>query len=171
MKYVTVLQGECRVSKDPEVVLSTVLGSCVAVCMHDPEASIGGMNHFLLPGDSAGGSGDMRYGVHSMELLINDMLKLGAQRRRLVAKVFGGASVIKKQSNIGKSNGEFATSFLQREGIPVRAQDLGGTQARRLKFQASSGDVQHLLVPPTSDLMEPARPKNKPAPQPDVTLF
>jgi chemotaxis protein CheD len=129
------------------------------------------MNHFLLPRGAGQGSGDMRYGVHSMELLINDLLKQGAQRGRLTAQVYGGASVIQNQSNIGKSNAEFATSFLQREGIPILKQDLGGKQARRLKFQASSGNVQNLVVPPTNDLMQPARPKPKPAPQPDVTLF
>lgn len=173
MKYVTVLQGECRVSADPGVVLSTVLGSCVAVCMHDQLAEIGGMNHFLLPGGTGQSQKDMRYGVHSMELLINDLLKLGAQRNNLTAKLFGGASVIQSHTSIGKSNAEFAMSFLRREGIPCLAQDLGGTAARRLKFHATTGRVKHLTVPATSDIMEREAPKTAPAPapEPDITLF
>ena len=85
-----IVQGEYRVSRDPSEVLSTVLGSCVAVCLWDPAAKVGGMNHFLLP--AAPGQGDakmLRYGAHAMEVLINEVLKLGARRKALQAKLFG----------------------------------------------------------------------------------
>ncbi len=90
-KRVHVIQGEWKVVSDPDVVLSTILGSCVAACMRDPVAGVGGMNHFLLPGsaDALSSGGDAtRYGVHLMELLINGLLKKGARRERLEAKIF-----------------------------------------------------------------------------------
>ena len=96
-KRVHIIQGECKVVNDPDVVLATILGSCVAACMRDPVAGVGGMNHFLLPGavNSLASGGDAtRYGVHLMELLINGLLKHGARRERLEAKIFGGAKTI-----------------------------------------------------------------------------
>jgi chemotaxis protein CheD len=113
----------------------------------------------------------MRYGVHSMELLINDLLKRGAMRRRFEAKLFGGASVIKNRSHIGKSNAEFAKSFLLRESIPITAEHLGGTAARRLKFSPTTGRVEHFVVPTTSDIEQPKVARAAPPPKPDVTLF
>ena len=89
-----VVQGEYRVIRDPRVVLTTILGSCVATCIWDDVAGVGGMNHFLLPGDEAGGSDHVKYGVNAMELLINGLLKEGASRARLRAKLFGGAKVV-----------------------------------------------------------------------------
>jgi chemotaxis protein CheD len=90
-----VIQGEFKVSDDPNVVLSTILGSCVAACMRDPVAGVGGMNHFLLPGQANGTGGEAtRYGVHLMELLINGLLKKGARRERIEAKIIGGAKTI-----------------------------------------------------------------------------
>ena len=94
---VNIVQGEFFVSDDPNVVISTLLGSCVAACLHDPLAGIGGMNHFLLPGqlDHDGNGAAERLGVHLMELLVNGLLKLGAGRDRLQAKIFGGAKTVK----------------------------------------------------------------------------
>src|ERR1044071_2921722 len=119
-RRVHIIQGEWKVLNDPNAVLTTILGSCVAACLRDPVAGVGGMNHFLLPGsvDAMAQGGDMsRYGVHLMELLINGLLKQGARRDRLEAKIFGGAKTIASFSNVGQQNAEFATRFLRDEGI------------------------------------------------------
>lgn len=171
VRYVTVLQGDSKVSNDPDVVFTTVLGSCVAVCLHDPHASVGGMNHFLLPGGKEQNSNDMRYGVHSMEILINDLLKSGALRSRLVAHVYGGASVIKNRSNIGGSNIDFATRFLRNESIRCLESNVGGTLARRVKLHAVTGRVKHVLVEDPG-AVPPPKPVARPSVAPsDVTLF
>ena len=145
---IQVVQGEFKISDRPGAVLSTVLGSCVAACFWDAERGIGGMNHFLLAhsqGDNAGR--DIRYGVHAMEMLINALLRAGARRDRLEAKLFGGARIATNLRDIGGSNAEFARSFLQTEGIPCRAESLGGTQARRVTFQPVTGRARQLLIP------------------------
>jgi len=145
-----VLQGEHQVSGAPDVVLSTILGSCVAVCLWDDVASLGGMNHFLLPfGPKAAAATPERYGVHAMEILINALLKAGARRNRLQAKLFGGARLSATLSDIGQSNALFAREFLATEDIPCLAESLGGTSARRVLFRPRTGNVRQLLVPDT----------------------
>lgn len=123
-----------------DMLIVTVLGSCVSACLWDPVRRIGGMNHFMLPGkgDSA------RMGVYAMELLINRMLKLGAERGRLVAKVFGGASVLQGMDalNIGTQNGAFVLDFLREEGIAVAAQDLYDVCPRKVYFFLQNGKVR-----------------------------
>ncbi|MEM9910107.1 MAG: chemotaxis protein CheD [Pseudomonadota bacterium] len=171
MKYTTVLQGESKVTNDPEVVFTTVLGSCVAVCLHDAQAKVGGMNHFLLPGCKGQDSKDMRYGVHSMELLINELLKHGASRHSLLAQLYGGASVIKNRSNIGASNVNFATDFLRNESIKCLDRNVGGKLARRVKFHAATGRVKHVLVEDAVSLRPPAPDPRVPTRFADVTLF
>ncbi len=156
-----VLQGEFRISHDADAVLSTILGSCVAVCLWDVDAAVGGMNHFLLPfGPKAAASAPERYGVHAMELLINALLKAGATRNRMQAKLFGGARVSTALSDIGQANARFARAFLEAEGIPCRAESLGGTSARRVLFRPTTGQVRQLLVPDTTlepQTLRPAR--------------
>lgn len=162
-RTIYVLQGEFRISRDADAVLSTVLGSCVAVCLWDAEARLGGMNHFLLPfGPKAAASAPERYGVHAMELLINGLLKEGAARARLQAKLFGGARVSTALSDIGQTNARFARSFLAAEGIPCRAESLGGTSARRVLFRPVTGQAHQLLVPDTT--LEPQAQRPAPAP-------
>ncbi len=125
----------------------TVLGSCVAVCLRDSLTGVSGMNHFLLPGDAAhtpcflNESG--RYGVHAMEMLINQMLKNGASRRHLQAKVFGGGNMLRGVSvnPVGQRNAEFVVDYLQREAIPLIAQDLLGDLARKVYFFTDTGQV------------------------------
>lgn len=171
MQYVTVLQGDSKVSNDPNVVFTTVLGSCVAVCLQDAQAKVGGMNHFLLPGGKGQGPKDMRFGVHSMELLINELLKHGATRHSMVAQLYGGASVIKNRSNIGEQNVSFATDFLRNESIKCFDKNVGGKLARRVKFHAVTGRVKHVLVEDPIPLDQPvhrAKASNSAA---DVTLF
>ena len=129
-----------------DIMLTTVLGSCVSACLRDPLSGVGGMNHFMLPegnDTSSPASASMRYGAYAMEVLINEMLKAGAARERLEAKVFGGGAVLSamQQTHIGKRNAEFVLQYLAMESIPVRAQDLTGTHARRINFFPSNGKV------------------------------
>lgn len=114
---VNIVQGEQRVSENPDECVSTLLGSCVAACLHDPIARVGGMNHFLLPGGEGGREQDERFSVHAMELLVNALLARGASRSRLEAKLFGGANTMQGLSDIGAMNAGFAVRFLEREGI------------------------------------------------------
>lgn len=143
---VHVMQGEFKISNDPRVVLRTVLGSCIAACLRDPIAGLGGMNHFLLPGDENGRDGAVRYGVHLMELLVNNLMRKGADRRRLEAKIFGGARMMSGLSDIGRRNAEFARSFLRNEGIPIIEEDVGGQSSRRVNYWPVSGLTDHTIA-------------------------
>lgn len=168
-QIIYVNQGEFRVSHEPQVVFSTVLGSCVAVCLWDKERKFGGMNHFLLPSgpDSAGDA--TRYGVHAMELLINSMLRQGTRRMDLQAKLFGGARMSATLRDIGSSNAAFAQEFLMTEDIPCIAQSLGGTNARRVLFRPSTGHVRQLIVAP-DDVVQ-AKPVQSSPRNSDPILF
>ena len=139
-------QGEDGVTGDPDVVISTILGSCVSFCLHDPEAGIGGMNHLLLPEMSSGAGGLDTVGAAAMERLINEMVHRGASRWRLKAKVFGGASMLSGLTDIGARNAAFARAYLTSEGLPCQAESLGGVHARRLRFHAATGRVQQKFV-------------------------
>jgi chemotaxis protein CheD len=140
--------------------LTTVLGSCVAACLFDLSAGVGGMNHFMLPGCGEGPAGpgalDTRYGTHAMKLLVDQLLKAGARRERLAAKVFGGAAVIPgmTQLNIGQRNADFVLEYLEDSGVPVVAQDLGGTLARRICYFPGSGRVAVRLLRREQDLLQ-----------------
>lgn len=151
---ITVAPGEHEITAAKDEIVATVLGSCVSVCMRDPQLGIGGLNHFLLPrsnGSADAGAGE-RYGDTAMEVLINDLLKRGAKRSNFEAKVFGGARVLSGATMlaIGDNNVAFVTEFLNREGIPIVSKDVGGTRSRRIHYQPSSGRawVQH--VQPTA---------------------
>jgi chemotaxis protein CheD len=141
------LPGDYFVTRRDEV-LTTVLGSCVAACIRDPVAGVGGMNHFMLPAagrDSGawGGSGGNanRYGVFAMESLINALLKFGAQRERLEVKLFGGAAVIPGMSDVGARNLDFVRQFLTTEGLPVVAASVGDVTPRRVNYFPRTGEV------------------------------
>lgn len=143
MRRVSIVQGESAVVGEPEVMISTLLGSCVAVCLHDPIAKVGGMNHFLLgePGNDhhVTASEMSRYGVHAMEVLINGMMARGAMRERLQAHLYGGANIVSGLGSIGSSNAAFARRFMEAEGISVGHTDLGGTSARKVEFLPHEG--------------------------------
>jgi chemotaxis protein CheD len=147
-RKIHVIQGEYHVTDDPSVVLQTILGSCVAACMRDPVACVGGMNHFLLPGsDGAKGSLEAeRYGVHLMELLLNGILKKGGRRERIETKLFGGARTVDGLSDIGARNGQFAERFLKTEGINYIGGSLGGDQGRRVQFWPVSGRARQAVI-------------------------
>lgn len=141
---VHVLQGENQVSDRPDTMMTTVLGSCVSACLYDPVRRIGGMNHFLLP-DGAG-SPDLPHASAAMERLLNALIKQGARRDRIEAKLFGGARMLAGLPDVGRRNGDAALSFLRSEGIALRAQSLGGAQARRVRFWPTTGRAQQLLL-------------------------
>ncbi len=172
-RVIHVIQGEYAVIDAPDAVLTTLLGSCVSACIRDPLAGIGGMNHFLLPGDAANTSTSVKYGVNAMELLINGLLQRGAIRHRLEAKVFGGAHVIANLSDVGRSNAAFALDFLKAESIRCVGQSLGGNQARRIRFWPASGRVSQLLLEAShTDVFRAEAVKPVPAPpSDDVELF
>ncbi len=141
-----ILPGEYYVS-ERDMVIVTVLGSCVSACLWDDVRKVGGMNHFMLPHSGASGfdlfgeSG--RYGVYAMELLINELIKMGAQKNRLKAKVFGAGSVLESlsSSNVGERNAEFVARFLATERIPIIASDLLDVWPRKVYLFPTTGRV------------------------------
>lgn len=134
-----------------DLLLVTVLGSCVAACVRDAQTGLGGMNHFMLPGVEGGGE-SARYGAYAMEVLINELLKQGARREHLEAKVFGGANVMgsTKATNVGASNAAFVLDYLRAEQIHVLARDLGGFAARKVGYAPQTGRVLVKHVPMSS---------------------
>ncbi|MEC5396840.1 chemoreceptor glutamine deamidase CheD [Uliginosibacterium sp. H1] len=144
---VKVLPGEYYVTGE-RMAIVTVLGSCVSACVRDRVLGVGGLNHFMLPDGTIGCdarplSGSARYGVFAMEILINHLLKLGAQREHLEAKVFGGGRVMAKLagSQVGERNAEFVLDYLRTEKIPLLAEDLGDIYPRKVYFFPATGRV------------------------------
>ncbi|MFZ1377985.1 MAG: chemoreceptor glutamine deamidase CheD [Geothrix sp.] len=140
-----ILPGEFYATAEDEVIV-TVLGSCVAACIMDPIAMVGGMNHFMLPVKQGERDPDVffaaRYGAAAMEYLINNLLHLGAQRDRLVAKAFGGGKVMRGMStDVGGQNVDFVREFLRNEDIPIWSEDMGGPYPRKVYFFPHTGQV------------------------------
>lgn len=141
-----ILPGEYYFTARPMLIV-TVLGSCVAACLRDRASGIGGMNHFMLPdggGDAANPlSASMRYGAYAMEVLINQLLKAGARRENLEAKVFGGGNVLRgfTSMNVGERNARFVREFLRVENIRIVAEDLNDVHPRKVYFFPDSGRV------------------------------
>jgi chemotaxis protein CheD len=146
IRRINIVQGEYHVSGEANLAITTLLGSCVAACINDPHARVGGMNHFLLPGEDASSPLVARHGVHLMELLINGLLKLGASRHRLEAKLFGGARTMNVSGSYGAANARFAQEFLRREGIGITGGSLGGEAGRRIQFWPATGRARQKLV-------------------------
>ncbi|ODS99894.1 MAG: hypothetical protein ABS49_07120 [Erythrobacter sp. SCN 62-14] len=145
----TIMQGEARASADPALTMTTILGSCVATCLYDPIARVGGMNHFLLaepPDPARARAFDSDYGLFLMELLVNEMLKLGAVKSRMKARLYGGANMNRDLAPIGSGNAAFARAFLAAEGIAKVYEDMEGHQARRVEFRPASGLVRARMV-------------------------
>ena len=143
---VKILPGEYFATRDNTLIV-TVLGSCVSVCLSDAKLKIGGMNHFLLPNDSSANQdilGDSaRYGGYAMEILINHMLKLGARRSSLVAKIFGGGNVLRgiTATQVGQRNASFIQAYLKTERIAILASDLLENYPRKVYFFPATGKV------------------------------
>ena len=137
-----ILPGEFYVTDLPEMI-TTVLGSCVSACIYDLQNGLGGMNHFMLPGnDSANDSdGSTRYGLFAMESLVNEILKRGSLKKNLKAKLFGGGQIIENMSDVGQKNIRFAKKFLFSEGIPLESHDLGLIFPRKVNFFPLTGRV------------------------------
>ena len=144
---VKVLPGEYFVH-DEDLLITTTLGSCIAACIWDRERRIGGMNHFMLP-EGAGDSG--RYGSFAMELLINELLKKGASRQTLEAKIFGGGAVIGGMSsiNVGERNTQFVINYLQTERIPIVSRDVLEIYPRKVCFLPASGKAMVKRLAPS----------------------
>jgi chemotaxis protein CheD len=145
---IKVFPGEHYVSTRSDEMLVTILGSCVAACIRDPKAGVGGMNHFMLPESGGASSGwdtasaSMRYGNVAMERLINDILARGGQRQRLEIKVFGGGNVlIGSAANIGHRNADFVEDYLAAENLSIAAHHLRGTLPRRVHYFPATGRV------------------------------
>ena len=170
-KTLHVVQGEFEASNAPDVMMTTVLGSCIAVCLYDPKNRVGGMNHFLLPGGQKNDTEGVVYGVHAMELLINALLKRGARKGQLQAKVFGGARMINASLDIGAQNADFAASFLEREGINCVGRSTGGLHARRVRFWPYDGRARQLLLGAVEDASVKSVAPQKPAVSDDIELF
>jgi chemotaxis protein CheD len=165
-RKIHVIQGEFHVSDGEDVIMTTILGSCVAACIRDARTGVGGMNHFLLPGTS--GDEGMRYGVQSMELLVNALLRLGARRERLEVKLFGGAHLFDGLADVGAQNSAFAERFLKDEGLTYLGGSLRGDRARRIQYWPQSGRARQILLAPTeSKVFAAERRAPKPTPAAD----
>jgi chemotaxis receptor (MCP) glutamine deamidase CheD len=176
MKEVTLYIGGVHACAEPTVI-KTLLGSCIAVCLWDPVTRVGGMNHFMLPQGEGRGDDLTRFGVHAMDCLISATMKVGADRRRLQAKLFGGAHVLDiavSEGGVPQRNVDFIRAFLEREGFPVLSADVGGHQPRYVHFHTDSGRARVKRVTSVTDRPRfeafPTRPPAPPA-YGSVTLF
>ena len=172
--------GEYFVSGE-DVVIHTVLGSCVAVCLYDPEKKIGGMNHILMPfnPDINKYDASARYGINAMELLINAIMRLGGNRKKMVAKTFGGANLLmalSRKNAVGEKNVAFVIDFLRAEKIKILSRDFGGHDSRKIFFRIATGEVFLKRVPSMKSLVAAEQTKRnriqEQLDQPgDITLF
>jgi len=164
-----------------DVVIHTVLGSCVAVCLYDPENKIGGMNHILMPSNPDINKYDAsaRYGINAMELLINAIMRLGGNRKKMVAKTFGGANLlmaVSKENAVGSRNVGFVVNFLRAEKIKILSRDFGGHDSRKIFFHIATGEVFLKRVPSMKSLVAAEQTKRNRIKEQlddpgDITLF
>lgn len=175
-REVTLYIGGVYASPEPAVV-KTLLGSCVAVCFYDPIARVGGMNHFMLPRGGGGDGDSPRFGVHAMDCLVGATMKAGGDRRRFVAKVFGGAHVLQgaeSRDGVPRQNIEFVQGYLEAEGFPTLAADVGGYWPRQVVFHTATGRAFVKRVVGSMALAHLASAEGRWTPESrygDVTLF
>ena len=172
-----IVVGDVCASERPTEI-STVLGSCIAVCLFDRENRLGGMNHFALPNAIKCTRKVTSFGVHAMELLINNIMQLGGRRDRLQAKIFGGANVMQAAGDggVGQRNSEFIREFLSTESIPISAEYLGGDRGMKVLFETHTGRARMKLLARSdaedADRQLAATELSTPAdPVSDITLF
>lgn len=148
---VKILPGEYFVF-DEDLLIMTTLGSCIAVCLWDRQAKVGGMNHFMLPDNGGTGADSGRYGSYAMELLINELLKMGASRMTLEAKVFGGGAVLSGMTslNVGERNTQFVLDYLKTERIPIVSKDVLDVYPRKVCFLPHSGKAMVKRLAPSN---------------------
>jgi chemotaxis protein CheD len=165
---------------DEGAIIRTILGSCISVCLRDPRMGVGGMNHFMLPEGESSSFNPASYGVHAMELLINQCMRLGADRRHFEAKVFGGGKMFSTETGatrVAERNIDFALGFLKDERIPIVSQDLGGTTGREVFFYTATGRMRlKRHADRAKEIIEQEQRfrRAKPivaAPETDITLF
>ena len=144
MHVVKVFAGDWYISGRDDEMLTTILGSCVAACIRDPVLRVGGMNHFLLPGDDASGfaPGAARYGAFAMESLIKAIVEAGGDASRLEIKVFGGANIVQDADPVGSRNAQFVREFLRNGGFKIAAEDLEGALPRSICYYPASGETR-----------------------------
>ena len=147
---VRIMPGEFFVYSE-DIVITTTLGSCIAACLWDRQAQVGGMNHFMLPGGSGAAPDAGRYGIEAMERLVNALVKRGATRRTLEAKVFGGAALIQGPGSlhVGERNTEFVLDYLRTHEITLVSKDVLGSSPRKVCFFPHTGRVMVRRLPPT----------------------
>ena len=152
---VKVFPGEFYVAHRSDETLVTVLGSCVSACIRDAATGVGGMNHFMLPHNATGTWGSdqksARFGNFAMEKLINELFKLGCDRERMEIKVFGGGRVLSGMTDVGERNIAFVRNYLQLEGYRIVAEDLGGTQPRKVVYFPATGRVKMRRLRPVEN--------------------
>jgi chemotaxis protein CheD len=148
---VKILPGEYFVH-DEDLLIMTTLGSCIAVCLWDRQAHVGGMNHFMLPDGGGNGNESGRYGSYAMELLINELMKMGANRMSLEAKVFGGGAVLSGMNslNVGERNTAFVMDYLKTERIPIVSKDVMDVYPRKVCFFPHSGKAMVKRLAPSN---------------------
>ena len=148
---VKILPGEYFVF-DEDLLIMTTLGSCIAVCLWDRQAHVGGMNHFMLPDGGGSGNESGRYGSYAMELLINELMKMGANRMSLEAKVFGGGAVLSGMNslNVGERNTAFVMDYLKTERIPIVSKDVMDVYPRKVCFFPHSGKAMVKRLAPSN---------------------
>ncbi len=142
--------GEWRVGRRQDDMVTTMLGSCIAACIHDPVAGVGGMNHFLLPGKPGDGDTGVaaRYGAVAMDGLLAAVVEAGGWRERLEVKLFGGARLIDSGHDIGAENAAFALDYVTQAGVRLTGRDLGGTLGRRVMFFPATGRAYRRFLLP-----------------------
>lgn len=153
---VKIFSGDWYVATRSGIMLSTILGSCVSACIRDPVLGIGGMNHFLLPGDNqidSQVSDAARYGVFAMERLINGILSQNGQKHRLEIKIFGGGNVTNNSARIGSQNAAFIRNYLNKEGFRIASEDLEGNFPRCVHYYPDTGTVMMRLLKRKEDLI------------------
>ncbi len=137
-KIITIHSGEYYVTRDPDVVIYTLLGSCIAVCLYDQVLGIGGMNHFMLP-ESVDGqfAGFGHFGLQSLEVMMNHLISEGAVYQNMRAKIFGGSQMVgfhSRGNDVALSNIQFTLKYLESKRIPIMAKELGGRYGRRIFY-------------------------------------
>lgn len=148
-------EGDYCVLRGSDDLIMTTLGSCISVCIYDLEAKVGGMNHFLLPEGRDGNEENnfcMRYGNNAMEILINEILKRGGMKDRLILKAFGAGNVLKIKADIGPKNIRFLDQYVKAEGLKLATRDLGGDLPRRVAFFPATGKAYVKLLRRASDM-------------------
>lgn len=138
-RIIQVCSGDCLVSEDRADLFYTVLGSCIAACIYDPVAGVGGMNHYLLPHNRKHEAESARYGDEALPRLLEKLYRRGALHHRLRAKLYGGARTLACDADIGEMNIALAHRFLRGHDIPIADTDLGGRAARWIKFHPATG--------------------------------